>query len=350
MRMKRKAEKKMLKEKNKIRKLEKGILKNKEAHDTGQEDEDSSSGRDFTISIALPGSIMDNAQSPELRTYLAGQIARALVIFQADEVVIFDESAASTSDSTEGEFSGVRKKGNCNLVLGRILQFLECPQYLRKAFFPKHKDLIYAGLLNPLDSPHHMREEDNVPYREGVTLDRPTKPGKGSYVNCGASKTVQIDKVIQPNIRVTVKIQPDTESDKYIQGTVVPPHYPRTKAGLYWGYNVRLAGSLSTAISECPFVDTGKYDLTIGTSEKGTSIDTYEMPKFKHLLVVFGGVQGLEAALDCDENLAGVDNPKFLFDNYLNTCEQQGSRTIRTEEALLVTLSALRPKDRKSVV
>lgn len=30
-----------------------------------------------TISIAIPGSILDNAQSAELRTYLAGQIARA---------------------------------------------------------------------------------------------------------------------------------------------------------------------------------------------------------------------------------------------------------------------------------
>lgn len=27
-----------------------------------------------TLSIALPGSILDNAQSPELRTYLAGQV------------------------------------------------------------------------------------------------------------------------------------------------------------------------------------------------------------------------------------------------------------------------------------
>ena len=30
-----------------------------------------------TISIAVPGSILDNAQSVELRSYLAGQVARA---------------------------------------------------------------------------------------------------------------------------------------------------------------------------------------------------------------------------------------------------------------------------------
>lgn len=64
---------------------------------------------------------------------------------------------------------------------------------------------------------------------------------------------------------------------------------------------------------------------------------------FSHLLLVLGGVRGLEVALDSDPVLEG-DDPEPLFDIYLNTCPGQGSRTIRTEEALLVTLAALRPK------
>jgi hypothetical protein len=35
-------------------------------------------GRDYTVSIALPGSILSNAQSLELRTYLAGQVIMIL--------------------------------------------------------------------------------------------------------------------------------------------------------------------------------------------------------------------------------------------------------------------------------
>lgn len=62
------------------------------------------------MSIALPGSILDNAQSPELRTYLAGQIARACAVFQVDEVIIFDESG-DFEDDTKGEFTGVKKEG-----------------------------------------------------------------------------------------------------------------------------------------------------------------------------------------------------------------------------------------------
>ncbi len=45
----------------------------------------------MTVSLALPGSVVDHAQSPPLRTYLAGQIARAAVIFRIDEVIVYDD-------------------------------------------------------------------------------------------------------------------------------------------------------------------------------------------------------------------------------------------------------------------
>jgi len=259
-----------------------------------------------------------------------------------DEIVVYDESGAAAQTSTEGDFAGVGKLGSCNLQLARILQYLECPQYLRKTFFPKHRDLVYAGILNPLDCPHHMREDEESPYREGVVLDRPVKNGKGSYANCGMHKLVQLDKALEPNVRVTVKMSPETaDQKKYRKGAVVLPHVPRTVAGLYWGYSVRIAGSLSEVLTGCPFQD--KYDVTIGTSERGESVDNFKIPEFKHLLVVFGGVHGLEAALEGDEQFEDIDDPKLLFDHYLNTCPTQGSRTIRTEEAILVTMSSLRP-------
>lgn len=59
--------------------------------------------------------------NPLLRTYLAGQIARACAVFQVDEVIIFDESG-DFEDDTKGEFTGVKKKGNPNQTLGRILR------------------------------------------------------------------------------------------------------------------------------------------------------------------------------------------------------------------------------------
>lgn len=39
-----------------------------------------------------------------------------------------------------------------------------------------------------------------------------------------------------------------------------------------------------------------------------------------------------------------------LFHFYVNTCPQQGSRTIRTEEAILISLSCLREKLLKAAI
>ncbi|CAH3017693.1 unnamed protein product, partial [Porites evermanni] len=234
-------------------------------------------GRHFTVSLALPGSILDNAQSPELRTYLAGQIARALAVFSIDEVVIFDESGKTQSNSN----GGLKRHSDPNVLLARILQYLECPQYLRKNFFPKHADLQYAGLLNPLDTPHHMKVDDDVPYREGVVLDRPAKSGCGSFVNVGMRKEVRIDKSIKPGVRVTVKMGDTSNSGaKFYCGTVVSPNAPRTEQGLYWGYNVRLAPSFGAVFTQCPFKD--GYDVTIGTSERGTSVDQLQLTDFRY--------------------------------------------------------------------
>ncbi|CAG8545553.1 13020_t:CDS:2, partial [Acaulospora colombiana] len=76
----------------------------------------------YSVSVALPGSIIENAQSIELKTYLAGQ------------------------------------------------------------------DLKYAGLLNPLDCPHHVRQDEKSQFREGVVTDKKPKNGEGSLVNAGLTK------------------------------------------------------------------------------------------------------------------------------------------------------------------
>lgn len=50
-------------------------------------------------------------------------------------------------------------------------------------------------------------------YREGITLARPTKPGQGCFVDVGLWKEVQIDKALVPGVRVTVKMDPQQQSN-----------------------------------------------------------------------------------------------------------------------------------------
>jgi len=302
--------------------------------------------RHYTVSIAVAGSIVLNAQSPELRTYLVGEIARAAAIFQVDEIVVFgDSSGASPSYNW----------GDPYLFFGRLLQYIETPQYLRKAIFPHHSDLRFAGILNPLDAPHHPRAHENLVYREGVTVDTPANSAGGSLVNVGLRNYVHLDRRLKPGVRVTVKLtssdpvggsgQKHQQRPHELSGVAVSPAAPRETAGLYWGYTTRLAKNLTEVFAQSPFK--GGYDVTVGTSERGhQSIEDadFVLPAFKHLLVVFGGVAGLEACVEGTAELGlSASETHTLFDVWLNTCPDQGSRTIRTEEAVPITMARLRP-------
>ena len=47
-----------------------------------------------TVSIVVPGSVVDNTQTAELATAVAGQVARTAAIFNVDEVIVHDDSDA----------------------------------------------------------------------------------------------------------------------------------------------------------------------------------------------------------------------------------------------------------------
>lgn len=209
-----------------------------------------------------------------------------------------------------------------------------------------HPNLRTAGTLPSLDMPHHSRAIEHCDYREGVTVEvRDGNTSSGTFVDVGLpTKRLVQDVPIPPNTRVTLKLERQSDSAE-----AVAPTAPREEAGHYWGYTVRRCNSLSAVFTECPF-DNG-YDVSFGTSERGG--DVSQVPKIHippsspfHILVVFGGVAGLEAAAKADHELQakGIDSRNIggLFDHWVNILPGQGSRTIRTEEAVWVGLMALR--------
>ena len=113
----------------------------------------------FTISIALPGSVILNAQSPELQSRLVAHVARAAAIFNVDEIVVWREGKGARDQAVlaqsggygRGKFSkpigdhgqqqsewGAGEQGESNggaggnfdedAFLARVLQYLETPQ------------------------------------------------------------------------------------------------------------------------------------------------------------------------------------------------------------------------------
>ena len=289
----------------------------------------------YTLSILIPSSIVDNAQSKELRTYLIGEIARTLGIFKVSEVIIFHDKLKDNS------------KDYINYFI-KNLQYLETPQYLRKTLFPMSDDLKLSGLMNPLESQHHLRKDEWSPYREGCVLDRPVN-GEYSWVNIGLNKDCKINQKIPPRTRVTVKLNESNFDPKlkYYTGTVVSMSEPFIKNGTYWGYVVRVCETYNDIFNNSIYKE--GYDFIIGTSDKGENYRNanYEKKKdFKHCLIIFGGISGIEGMMIDDEHnqINSKENVGKNFDLYLNTCMNQGLRTIRTEEAILISLAVIKPE------
>ena len=143
-------EKEKEKEKNinkKEKKVEENIKENKDDKKKKNEEKNKnekshpeftkSTKVNYTLSILIPSSIVDNAQSKELRTYLIGELARTIGIFKISEVIIFHDKLKDNS------------KDYINYFI-KNLQYLETPQYLRKTLFPMSEDLKLSGLMNPL--------------------------------------------------------------------------------------------------------------------------------------------------------------------------------------------------------
>lgn len=326
-----------------------------------------------TLSIAFPSSIFDNTPTPQLEAYLVGQVARAAVVFNVTEIVIFNEENTPESKARQER-------------LVKLFEYAECPQYLRKRLFAIEPDLKYAGLIHPLEAQHHLRKSQlECPYREGVTVRQTQVVQKGNpqdstEINIGLNRSVVVPGHHELNMRVTVKVDPadlkKMESSMLAQTLAPPlaelvfPVEPLEKLNLYWGYYVRAVDSLSKAIGDNVFCPGKKsfYDLIIGTSERGATVDEVNFvknppskpkstkndevqpsskkhkPGFNHILVVFGGVRGLEHSASSDKELQSLSQVSSLFDYWINTCPNQGSTTIRTEEAILISLSVIRPK------
>lgn len=267
-------------------------------------------------------------------------------MFCVDEVVIFDDGNFSPPPDTDS--GGGRGKldhdsytgyTDPNYFLAHILSYLECPPYLRMALFPRHPDLQSSGMLPSLDMPHHAKWTGECKWREGVALEA-MGSRSSTPINVGQNEPVFVSSAIPAHSRVTVRTRSDSK------GEAVSPSEPREEEGWYWGYTVRAASSLSNVLTECPF--DGGYNLTVGTSERGKLVSEIAsddgVPGFDHLLVVFGGVAGIEVAVNADPELKKLDleSPEQLFDYWVNLVPGQGSRTIRTEEAVWLGLMALK--------
>jgi len=271
----------------------------------------------MTITVLLPVSLVADISDLRQKTAKVGMVGRALSIFRVDSVCIYDDH----EPRLENPRSEVR-------LVKTLLEYMETPQYLRKFLFGKIDELRYAGILPPLRTPHHPTSDERTSrgsVREGVVL---SSGGGRSVVELGLRKRGVLNEEVKAGARVTVRIVKDL-GDRLLVERV-----NRDEVKEYWGYRVFEAPSLRDAVR------TSKAKFVIGTSKYGRivmdvvdELGAAETP----IALAFGGPYAGLFEICSREGI----KPEELFDLIVNTIPDQGTETVRTEEALLVSLAIL---------
>lgn len=277
--------------------------------------------RQQKLAIALPVSIISEIPHLREKTVEIGLIARSAAIFRINEIIIFSDIVNS-------------KQKKDSALINTLLSYIETPQYLRKKLFKIKPDLRYAGILPPLRTPHHpiesrMKNLKNGEYREGVVI---AVNKKGSVIDIGVERPLLIpNKKLFINRRITVQIK---KSGKSLELTLAN----KNEINAYWGYKIT-----STRFSFGKLVKSRSFDLVIATSKFGNPFSQIrndlakKWKKSKKILIAFGSPSsGLQKILK-QEQL----NLENIVDFTINMIPNQGTKTVRTEEALFSSLALL---------
>jgi predicted SPOUT superfamily RNA methylase MTH1 len=273
------------------------------------------------LSIAIPASFVSDAPHLREKTFRIGLIGRAAAIFQVDKIVIYPDML------------GVDQKPEIKLIQ-TILSYMETPQYLRRRLFKISPELHYAGILPPLRTPHHplANKTENLTigeYREGAVV---SNSKEGSYIDVGVEQPALIQVArLSLNCRITVKI---TDLKKPLKAVLADPR----EITAYWGYEAQVSNvTLGQLLKE------RQLDLVIATSRKGKPVNIIvdilreKWKKARKTLVAFGApTQGLYE-ITAREHIKLDEITDFV----VNTIPNQATETVRTEEAVLATLSIL---------
>jgi methyltransferase len=341
--------------------------------------------RCININVAIPSSSLIDEKTLRDKTIKISRFARAFSIFGVKKVFIYNDN--KLRQYSVNKFKKNKHENDINVIgdesniLKLILEYLDTPQYLRKALYPICNELKFAGLLDPIKSPHHKKKIPLEQIKEGELrigilvnkADRKdfSKLGVRKMDNNSLNKRIRTDISFKfPNDFRTVKFwhnKNKNQTDMYVDiglDYLIPFYgnndllgqrvdikiigkYPNIKAvqafekdleNIFWGYKVSIVPSLDHI-----FRQEDKNTLILLTSRKGGRFKDNEarfkelITHYDNLLIVFGSpTKGLDEIYPNIEQLA---TRKSCI--YSNLFPNQHTETIRLEEAVLGSLSIL---------
>ncbi len=289
----------------------------------------------MTKTVLVPSSLVRETRDKREATRKLGYVARAATVFRIDRLVVYPDRDGQT------------RWGDG--FVRTVLAYAATPPYLRKEVWGQRDELEYVGVMPPLLAVTQTGSGSDDPgsLRQGIV----TEVGSDGRVrvNCGLQHPISLpvpsSLTVDQGERVTIRIA----SEEPLRARIIPDESPP-------GVHVECA-TMDEALNR---TDSG---VRIAASRYGEELSTESLTTLQQRLtgatpgdepsftVAFGAPErGLPKILDIDPDGVELrDTPsaddsqpdRSRFDLWLNTVPQQGSETIRTEEALFATLACL---------
>lgn len=269
----------------------------------------------MTLRVAIPDTSLSDCSDLREKTTKLGLMGRAFAVFRVDEVLVYETGKLEAKD-----------KRDTGLIV-KILRFMDVPQYLRRRVFSKSPSLKYAGLLPPLRTQSHPLKTDESKLEGSLRWGVQTHPGK---VDIGFERPYPFKDPVserEPTLFRITKTSPRLEMEMV----------DRSDVEIYWGYETTVGGRLSSILEE--HADSTR----IGFSRRAPVFKQVEQElrstvvNTGSVLAVFGdparGILDIHAE---ERNLI-----KKMVDFWVNTIRDQGTETVRLEEALFTSLGLL---------
>ena len=265
------------------------------------------------LEIAIPDTSLSDCSDLRQKTIKIGQIARALAVFKVDKILIYE------TESKEKE------RRDLNL-LDKLLRYMDTPQYLRRAVFSMAPSLKYAGILPPLRMHSHPLGKSINAVADGeVRWGLQASPG---FVDIGLNETIEYPESVSTRVPTLFRIELNRKQ-------VWLREITRASVDQYFGFDVEttdnLVGYLQNNISK----------TRIALSRQGTIFSKVEseietvLSSSKNMIAIFGGPRFGIRKLLADKK----DTLKESIDFWINTIADQGTETVRVEEALWASLA-----------
>lgn len=284
------------------------------------------SRRSYKLKLFLPADLVRNISTIEQKTLLLGDISRYCAIYKVDEINIYD-----IPDSW-------KEKGYELTLIEDVLNYQVTPQYLRKYRFERRRTLQAVGLLHPLNTPNHPVEKERlekllatggIMHRQGVVVKR---SGKILRVDIGLPDEIEVPGKIIHNegdiINIMVMLK---------EGHIEAIPEEKSTIPFYWGYEVNILSNTLPGV-----LDTIRNtDITIATSRHGVNFRRFleEKARFsediRRSMSIFFGTRAEGLA----QLFPSIDTFHASFDHVVNCFDAPGTKTIRLEEAIPVSLA-----------